>query len=307
LIVAALLAAAVLVPALYLVYLYEAQVYRDEPAKVLGLTMAAGVVLGVLATIISDAVLNESSPLKLSPGAGFIVGSCILLPIIQEVIKPLPVLALRGQGKFSETIDGLTFGVAAGLGFAAAESIVQFSKVIATEPVHTSSANWLFPVLGVCILTPLLQGTCTGVMVAVLWKPSRLSNPLYLMGVPVAIGGHILFSVIAQILQDNNVSSAIILFFQAAVVGGMLVYIRHLVHSALLEEAKDFGFQVVTCPHCRQTVGAAAFCPECGGAISAGPRNPVAAVAASAAPDVPAANAPTGAAAGGTAPGGANA
>jgi len=43
LIVAALLASAVLVPTLYLVYLYEAQVYRDEPAKVLGLTMAAGV------------------------------------------------------------------------------------------------------------------------------------------------------------------------------------------------------------------------------------------------------------------------
>jgi len=56
----------------------------------------------------------------------------------------------------------LTFGVAAGLGFAAAETIVQFSKVIATEPVHTSSANWLFPVLGVCILTPLLQGHVPG-------------------------------------------------------------------------------------------------------------------------------------------------
>ena len=264
LIVAALLASAVLVPTLYLVYLYEAQVYRDEPAKVLGLTMAAGVVLGVVVTIIADAILNESSPLKLSPGAGFIVGSCVVLPIIQEVLKPLPVMVLRGRGKFSETIDGLTFGVAAGLGFAAAETIVQFSKVIATEPVHTSSANWLFPVLGVCILTPLLQGTCTGVIVAVLWKPGRLGNPLYLIGLPVAFGGHVLYSAIAQILQDNNVNAATILFFQAAVVGGMLVYIRYLVHAALLDEAKDFGFQVVTCPHCRQTVGAAGFCPKCG-------------------------------------------
>jgi RsiW-degrading membrane proteinase PrsW (M82 family) len=307
LVVAALLAAAVLVPTLYLVYLYEAQVYRDEPAKVLGLTMAAGVVLGVVVTIIADAILNESSPLRLSPGAGFIVGSTIILPFIQEVIKPLPVLALRGQGKFSETIDGLTFGVAAGLGFAAAESIVQFSKVIATEPVHTSSANWLFPILGVTILTPLLQGTCTGVIVAVLWKPSRLSNPLYMIGLPLAFGGHILYSAISQVLQDNNVSAAIILFFQAAVVAGMLVYIRHLVHSALLEEAKDFGFQIVTCPHCRQTVGAAAFCPECGGAISAGPRNAAAAPVAATAPQIPPAGTPSGGAIGGPAPGGANA
>jgi RsiW-degrading membrane proteinase PrsW (M82 family) len=307
LIVAALLAAAVVVPTLYLVYLYEAQVYRDEPAKVLGLTMAAGVVLGVVVTIIADAILNESSPLKLSPGTGFIVGSCIVLPIIQEAIKPLPVLALRGQGKFSETIDGLTFGVAAGLGYAAAETIVQFSKVIATEPVHTTSANWLFPILGVTILTPLLQGTCTGVIVAVLWKPSRLSNPLYIIGLPIAFGGHVLYSVVAQVLQDNNVNAAIILFFQAAVVGGLLVYIRHLVHSALLEEAKDFGFQVVTCPHCRQTLGAAGFCPECGGAVSAGPRNPAAASAVSAVPDVPVAETPPAGAAGGPVPGGANA
>jgi RsiW-degrading membrane proteinase PrsW (M82 family) len=307
LIVAALLAAAVLVPTLYLVYLYEAQVYRDEPAKVVGLTMAAGVVLGVVVTIIADAIFNESSPLKLSPGAGFVVGSTILLPIIQEVIKPLPVLALRSQGKFSETIDGLTFGVAAGLGFAAAESIVQFSKVIATEPVHTTAANWLFPVLGVTILTPLLQGTCTGVVVAVLWKPKRLSDPLYMVGLPIAFGGHVLYSAIAQVLQDNNVSAAIILFFQAAVVGGMLVYIRHLVHSALLEEAKDFGFQVVTCPHCRRTVAAAAFCPECGGAVSAGPRTAAPATVGAAAPQAPVADAPSGGAVGGPAPGGANA
>jgi RsiW-degrading membrane proteinase PrsW (M82 family) len=269
--------------------------------------MAAGIVLGVVVTIIADAVLNESSPLRLSPGAGFIVGSCIVLPIIQEILKPLPVLALGGQGKFSETIDGLTFGVAAGLGFAAAETIVQFSKVIATEPVHTTSANWLFPVLGVCILTPLLQGTCSGVIVAVLWKPSRLSNPLYLVGLPIAFGGHVLYSAIAQVLQDDNVNAAIILFFQAAVVAGMLVYIRHLVHAALLDEAKDFGFQVVLCPHCRQTVGAAGFCPKCGGAVSAGPRNAVAAPVGSAAPMEPSAPTPSAGPAAGAASGAAGA
>ena len=41
LIVAALLASIFLVPTLYIVYLYEAQVYRDEPAVVLGATLSA--------------------------------------------------------------------------------------------------------------------------------------------------------------------------------------------------------------------------------------------------------------------------
>ena len=280
LIVASILAAAVLVPALYLVYLYEAQVYRDEPAKVVGMTMAAGVVLGVVVSIVADAILHQASPLKASPGLGFLVGSTVVLPLVQEVLKPLPVLTLRGSGKFSETIDGLTFGVAAGLGFAAAETIVQFSKVIATEPVHTASANWLFPVLGLTVLTPLLQATCTGALVAALWRPRRLSQPLYALGVPLALGAHVGYSAISQVLSDHGVSSAITLFFQAAVVAVMLVYIRHLVHDALLDEAKDFGFQPVLCPHCRHSVAAAAFCPLCGGAVSAGPRTAVPAAAA---------------------------
>ena len=80
LIVASILAATVLVPALYLVYLYEAQVYRDEPAKVVGMTMAAGVVLGVVVSIVADAILHQASPLRASPGLGFLVGSTVCCP-----------------------------------------------------------------------------------------------------------------------------------------------------------------------------------------------------------------------------------
>ncbi|HYM66531.1 MAG TPA: hypothetical protein VEW68_04520, partial [Patescibacteria group bacterium] len=46
LITSAILLAAFLVPILYLMYLYEAQVYRDEPATVLGFTIGGGVALG---------------------------------------------------------------------------------------------------------------------------------------------------------------------------------------------------------------------------------------------------------------------
>lgn len=289
-VVAAIMTAAVLVPALYLVYLYEAQVYRDEPAKVVGLTLVAGIVMGVVVSVVANGLLHETSPLRVSISTGFLLGSTIVLPLVQEVLKPLPVLFLRGSPKFAETIDGLTFGVAAGLGFAAAQTIVQFSKVIAAEPVHTGSAEWLFPVLGLTVLTPLLQATCTGVLVASLWRPGRLSRPLYALGVPVALGAHVLYSAVSQLLQDHSVNAATVLFFQAAVVGLMLVYVRHLVHDALLDEAKDFGFQTVTCPHCRRSVGAAAFCPLCGGAVTAGPRSVVVAAVGSGATAGPAVN-----------------
>ncbi len=270
LIVASLLAAAVLVPSLYLVYLYEAQVYRDEPAKVLGLTMVSGAVLGVVVSIVAKALLH-TSPLRPS-GVGYLIGATVVLPLIQEVVKPVPVLGLRSSGKFGETIDGLTFGVAAGLGFAAAETIVNVSRLISTLPVHTSSANWLSWVIAYAVLNPLLQASCTGIVVAALWKPKRLAKRLYAFAIPLALGAHVLYSAIGQLLEDHGVSETVALFFFAAVVAVLLVYIRHMVHDALLDEAKDFGFQTVLCPHCRHSVGAAAFCPLCGGAVSAGPR-----------------------------------
>src|SRR5579863_4600960 len=58
LIVAALLVSIFLVPTLYVVYLYEAQVYREEPALVLAATLAAGIVLGLVVTIIADRVIG---------------------------------------------------------------------------------------------------------------------------------------------------------------------------------------------------------------------------------------------------------
>jgi len=54
LITAAILVAAFLVPVLYLIYLYEAQVYRDESATILGFTIGAGIVIGIVATLQSS-------------------------------------------------------------------------------------------------------------------------------------------------------------------------------------------------------------------------------------------------------------
>jgi RsiW-degrading membrane proteinase PrsW (M82 family) len=293
LIVAAILAAAVLVPVLYLVYLYEAQVYRDEPAQVLGLTIGAGVVLGIIVTIIADHLTSSSVLLEVHESVGLLLGTTLLLPVIQEVIKPLPVLVLRRRPAFQETIDGLVFGVALGLGFTAAQTIVDFSKVIADQPVHATSASWIFPVLSIAVLNPLLQGSCTGVITASLWRIGRGRRPaIAVLAIPLAIVAHVAFSLVAQVLSNHGVSPAIVIGWQVLVIIPVLVYIRFLVHHTLLEEAEDFGFHEATCPNCHRHVATAAFCPECGAAMSAGPRIPAADLTP--ADPTPAASAPAG-------------
>jgi len=143
LIPAAILVAIFLIPVLYLIYLYEAQVYRDEPALVLGFTIGGGVVLGVVVTVIERLVYNPyqsvGNPLRGGGvGAGTLLLLGLVLPLVQEAVKPLPAMFLPNRRDFPETVDGLVFGIAAGLGFGLAESLVGFSSALTTLPPHMS-------------------------------------------------------------------------------------------------------------------------------------------------------------------------
>jgi RsiW-degrading membrane proteinase PrsW (M82 family) len=275
LIVAATLTAAVLVPVLYLVYLQEAQVYRDEPVLVLGLTIVAGVALGALVLIVAAQVIPSSSPLQLAGATGTVIAGTVLLPLVEEVVKPLPVLLfLRRIGKFNETVDGLVFGIAVGVGFAAAETIHNYSRVIGYQHLHTSAGTWLFPLLSAAVTRPVMQASCTGALTASLWRRGKRgsSRALYLAGAPVALIGHVAFTYLSWVFADHGASQATVLAWQVLVDAALLVYIRFLLHRALFDEAEDFGYHEAVCHHCRRHVEAAAFCPHCGAALSASPR-----------------------------------
>jgi hypothetical protein len=88
----------------------------------------------------------------------------------------------------------------------------------------------------------------------------------------------------AQVLVTHGSAPLIVLLYQAATVLVLIVYIRHLVHHSLLEEARDLGYRAVVCPHCHHHVMAAGFCPSCGTALSAGPRRDTGAAAPTSTP-----------------------
>src|SRR5712691_2890778 len=105
LITAAILVSIFLVPVLYLIYLYEAQVYRDEPALVLGFTIGGGVAIGIVVTLFERLIYN---PLQYNPnplsGATVSIGAVLILglivPVIQEALKPLPAIFLPNRADF---------------------------------------------------------------------------------------------------------------------------------------------------------------------------------------------------------------
>ncbi len=275
LITAAILAAAFLVPVLYVLYLYEVPTYRDAPASVFGMTMGAGFVLGAVGTVVANVVRGpipaiDGSIHGLEVDVGGLLLSGLAIPVAFEIVKPIPALFLRRRPQFAQELDGLVFGVAAGLGFALAQTIIQFGGLFAALEVRTESANWIFPLATIGIMLPVLHGSSTGVVAAVLWRLGR--SPLRgfeIAGLAAAIASQIAFVVGSQAAAALGLGWPVVLMWQGVVVAVMLLYVRYLLHRELMDEASAFGFDRLTCPNCRETVTASSFCPSCGMALSA--------------------------------------
>jgi RsiW-degrading membrane proteinase PrsW (M82 family) len=261
LVVPAIYAAALLVPALYLSYLRQADVFADEPLLVLFGTVVAGAVVGVAITAAGNALGKNLGP-------GGVIVLTVGVAIVAELLKPAtPLLLLRRR--FPNTLDGLVFGVAAGVGYALAQTLVNLSGSLGGS-LRVDPANWVFTLFSAALLIPLLHGSCSGLVSASLWRPrGGRDAALRAAGLPLAIIADIGFAAGSQVLDDAGLSPLFVLLWQAVVVAAVLVAVRLLLHAAVLDEGAALGLREVRCQHCGRTVEAAGFCPHCGASIAA--------------------------------------
>jgi PrsW family intramembrane metalloprotease len=273
LISSAILLSAFLVPVLYLLFLYEAQIYRDEPARVLSTVLGGGIILGIVATaVINKWVISDRPTFAPLATTTTLVIVTVVVPVIIEIIKPIPALMLRNRPALRETADGLVLGVAAGLGYSIAMTLVNYWSVLQNLPFHTDPAQWVYQLLSIGVFLPLLQGSATGLIVAGIWRFDRPNAPRWAAGaVAVALGAHIGFNLVSQKLLDNGLPQGVVLAWQGFVVAVLLLAIRYVLHYALLEEAKDLGLSSAVCPSCHRQAMVAGFCPACGKALTASP------------------------------------
>jgi hypothetical protein len=169
-------------------------------------------------------------------------------------------------------VDGLVFGIASGLGFSLAEALIGFSSVVTSLPAHVAPGNWIYDLATLAVFQPLLQGSATGMIVATIWRYRRGRLGQREIGaVAMAVVAHIAFSAGTEMLKETSVNALFILIWQAAIVGALLIYIRYLLHHALLDEAAHMGFAETVCPSCHMHIVASGFCPNCGMALTAAP------------------------------------
>lgn len=269
----ATVAAVLVLPVLYLMYLYEVEIYETEPWLVIGATMVIGALLGVAFTTITGNALSQLS-LTGDTETAFVLAGVAIPLVAQLLMLAGPFFLYLFRGRFREPLDGLTFGAASALGFSLASSLTQFWPVLAGPLVATGSpVDWAVRLTEAGLLVELVNASTTALIAAALWlhrydrrRSGRPFQSSLLAAVVVAFGIQVVLGMIGFAAQDLAVDVAI----QAVAAAALLLYLRLVIHDALMVEGAEHEIGPDSlCPECHRVVPTMAFCPACGAARAA--------------------------------------
>lgn len=272
----ATVAAVCVLPVLYLMYLYEVEVYESEPWLVIGATMVAGLLLGWLFGIVAGGALADLQITSDSQTA--FVLAAVGIPIVAQTLMlagPLSLFLFRRR--FREPLDGLTFGAASALGFTLASSLTAFWPLITGPLVSPGSPiDWAVRLTRAGLLLSLVNASTTALVAAALWlhrfdrrRKDRPWHSNLLAAIAVAYAVQIALGAIGFLVPDLLTEVGIL----AVITAGLLLYVRFAIHQALLVEGAEHEIGPdSTCAECHRIVPTMAFCPSCGAARSATPK-----------------------------------
>lgn len=122
----------------YLVFIWWLDRYEREPLWLVGLVFGWGATIGIgCGCAINTTVL---APFKtvLSAGASMGLAAIVVAPVTEEITKGLVFVPLVWTDHFDNETDGLIYGAATGLGFAAVENILYFTKFVASPEISAA-------------------------------------------------------------------------------------------------------------------------------------------------------------------------
>ena len=217
----------------YLIFIWWLDRYEREPIWLVALVFAYGGLGSTFLAVMLTAPLSVVGHALTGPDTGQIIDVVILAPFIEELTKGLIFLPLILNSNFDNETDGLIYGAAVGLGFAAVENLLYYTMVAPEGPgtllavvtmrtlfsslVHcTSSAvlgmcigyvrhrpgtgRWIFFILLGYSLAVLNHGMWNGLMTA---ASSAGDSPVgalgILLGISLVVGTGILMLIITQI------------------------------------------------------------------------------------------------------------
>jgi RsiW-degrading membrane proteinase PrsW (M82 family) len=270
----AVLLAALLMPVLYLFYFFDTQLYGSEPFRVLGATFLLSTVLGGGMSLVLYRYLLSQYRVGLPVTPAYLLLANLALPLLGQLLMMLgPLLLYFLRPRFDEVLDGLAFGVASGLGFAATQSII-YAWLLIAGPFQQAGeiSTWVLLILRLALLVPLLYGASTGLICAALWLRRDPQPPAHGLGVladwPAALSLGLLGQVAPPLLSALIPGLVAQVIWYSLAVLGLTLLLRHVVHSGLMEKARSLGHgQTLRCPECHHEISDTPFCPFCGLAL----------------------------------------
>ena len=277
----ALLAAALLVPLLMLLYLYNVNVYEDEPFLVVGLTLLCGAVGGVILGLVAGHValpVQQHGWDQL--GTSSVLVRVAVLPLAAVLLALLGPLVLLRHPRFNDVLDGVTFGAASAVALQSALLLVAAWPVtgLGLRPQQDATA-WTLRLIELGVFVPLIAAGGVGWAAAALWArwrapigDRRALGPLGLPGPAVLVAA--VLAVAAAVAQE--VFGPLGRLVALAVLAGVgLLLMRRAIHLGLMEEANDAEpGDVVACSNCGRPTPVHSFCSACGVAQRALPKGP---------------------------------
>jgi PrsW family intramembrane metalloprotease len=308
----AVLVAAFAVPVVYIVYMYDVNLWDDEPVIVTGLafllTGALTVGFTALWTYLRGPVPYGTTTYEGSLSAAPTVGTFLLValavPIVGEVIRQIGPVILARRPEFDDLMDGLTFGVVSGVSYACFDTLTRHWGLLTGGVQGQDPGLWVSLIFLEGFVKPLIIGTASGIAVA---EFSGLGpgydglTPRYFRGVGEAIlanaayqAGTYLFSFVG----DATLGVILSIFWGLIILAILILRVRNVLHVGLMEaalerSARDRGVgtagELQYCAQCEMPLlEHAAFCNACGTAVRVQPkpeRQRAGAVLRSAGPD----------------------
>jgi len=287
----ALMVAAFAVPIVYILYLYDVNLWEDEPVPVVAVAFAATGVLAALFTWLWNDKIGISAPGPISQGiqGRDLLILLLLVPVVSELLRQAGPLYLASRPKFDDLMDGLTFGVVSGVAYACFETLVLHWSWISAGFVGPDAGigTWLSVVVLHGFVKPMVYGSATGLAAAEfsgLGEKYDGFTPRWVAGVLQAVAVNAAFNGGAYLLgfiggRGSLLGQVLGLVWGLLILGALVVRVRTVLHKGLLEAAlesasrggsKNASGALALCPQCEMPLLAHSdFCSTCGNSVRA--------------------------------------
>jgi RsiW-degrading membrane proteinase PrsW (M82 family) len=293
----AIMVAAFAIPIVYILYLYDVNLWEDEPIPVVA---AAFVLTGVLAAVFtwiwSDRLTLTTDTIGVNdagPAARDLLILMLLVPVVSELIRQIGPLYLASRPRYDDLMDGFTFGVVAGVGFACFETLVLHWGWISGgfAGPGSSTGTWISIVVLQGFVKPLIYGSATGLAVAEFsglgekydgftprWVfgllQAMLVNALYQGGVYLLgfVGGY-----------SSTIGAILGVVWGLLLLGALIIRVRTVLHKGLLEAALESAARggsnhasgdLAFCSRCEMPLlPHSDFCSACGNSVRSVPKS----------------------------------